>query len=78
MPPIPLTLATWPRGLSRVQAAAYVGIVPSFFDKQVADGMLPKPARMGKRKLWDRLKLDSALDRIFDGATPEEPEIVLQ
>jgi predicted DNA-binding transcriptional regulator AlpA len=38
-----------PRGLSRVQAAAYVGISPTLFDEMVADGRMPKPVRINAR-----------------------------
>src|SRR5690242_17745827 len=31
-----------PRGLSRVQAAAYVGVSPVLFDELVKDGRMPK------------------------------------
>jgi len=32
-----------PRGLSRVQAAEYIGVSPSTFDKMVTDGEMPAP-----------------------------------
>jgi predicted DNA-binding transcriptional regulator AlpA len=35
-----------PRGLSREQAAAYVGISPSLFDALVKDGRMPAPKRI--------------------------------
>lgn len=56
-----------PRGLSRVQAAEYIGISPSMFDKQVADGKLPAPKRIGGRVIWDRKQLDCAFDAFDDG-----------
>lgn len=49
-----------PRGINRVQAAVYVGISPSTFDKLVADGRMPQPKRIDGRKVWDRLELDLA------------------
>jgi predicted DNA-binding transcriptional regulator AlpA len=67
-----------PRGLSREQAATYVGIGTTFFDKQIALGVYPEPVRVGVRKLWDRVQLDSALDRLFAGDAAGEEEIVLQ
>jgi len=45
-----------PRGLSREQAAAYVGISPSLFK----DGRMPAPKRINSRTIWDRLQLDEA------------------
>jgi predicted DNA-binding transcriptional regulator AlpA len=49
-----------PRGLSRVQAAAYIGVSPSLFDEMVKDGRLPKPTRINARTVWDRIRLDEA------------------
>ena len=49
-----------PRGLSREQAAAYVGISPSLFDILVKDGRMPAPKRVNARTVWDRLQLDAA------------------
>jgi predicted DNA-binding transcriptional regulator AlpA len=55
---LPQSLA--PRGLSREQAAAYVGISPSLFDMLVKDGRMPVPKRVNARNVWDRLQLDGA------------------
>lgn len=51
-----------PRGLSRVQAAAYIGISTTKFDEIVNDGRMPKPRRIDGRKIWDRYELDLAFD----------------
>jgi predicted DNA-binding transcriptional regulator AlpA len=61
---LPLSLA--PRGLSRVQAAAYIGVSPSLFDTMVADGRMPKAKRIGARTVWDRLQLNEAFDQLPD------------
>ena len=53
-----------PRGLSREQAAAYVGISPSLFDTLVKDGRMPAPKRINSRTVWDRFLLDEAFDAI--------------
>src|SRR5215469_9205069 len=53
-----------PRGLSREQAAAYVGISPSLFDMLVKDGRMPAPKRINSRTVWDRLQLDDAFTAI--------------
>lgn len=60
-----LPLALPPRGLSRAQAAAYVGISPSIFDILVREQTMPKPARCRRRLLWDRRQIDRALDALF-------------
>lgn len=53
-----------PRGLSRVQAAAYVGISPSLFDELVVDGRMPSPKAVNSRRIWDRLALDAAFSSL--------------
>lgn len=69
---LPQSLA--PRGLSRVQAAAYVGVCPSFFDMLVKDGRMPGPKRVNSRVVWDRLKLDAAFEALdeTDGASADD------
>jgi predicted DNA-binding transcriptional regulator AlpA len=61
---LPLSLP--PRGLSREQAAAYVGVSPSLFDMLIKDGRMPAPKRINSRVIWDRLKLDAAFDALAD------------
>ena len=48
-----------PRGLCRVEAAAYVGVSPTLFDEMVGDGRMPRPKRINARSVWDRLLLDT-------------------
>lgn len=61
---LPPTLA--PRGLSRVEAAAYIGLSTSKFDELVESGVMPRPKAVGTRKLWDRHRLDEAFDNLPD------------
>jgi predicted DNA-binding transcriptional regulator AlpA len=61
---LPLSLP--PRGLSRAQAAAYIGVSPSFFDILVKDGRMPGPTHINSRVVWDRLKLDAAFEALAD------------
>jgi predicted DNA-binding transcriptional regulator AlpA len=51
-----------PRGMRRETAASYVGLSPIKFDELVADGRMPKPARVDGCVIWDRYKLDAAFD----------------
>jgi len=55
---LPISLP--PRGLSRVQAAEYIGVGPTKFDQMVNDGRMPKPKRIDTRLVWDRQRLDEA------------------
>jgi predicted DNA-binding transcriptional regulator AlpA len=66
-PPSRALPAVAPRGLSRLAAAAYVGIGATLFDQMIAAGKLPKPFRIEGRVLWDRLRLDAAIDELQDG-----------
>lgn len=68
---LPPSLA--PRGLSRMQAAEYVGIGATKFDELVADGRMPKPKRIDGRTVWDRLQVDAAFAALKDdGEAPNE------
>lgn len=62
-----------PRGLSRVLAAAYLGIGSSTFDELVSRGQLPPPIQLRGRKVWDRAALDRKLDEL-SGLAPASPE----
>jgi hypothetical protein len=55
-----------PRGMSRVEAADYVGISPSLFDTMVGDGRMPGPKLINTRTVWDRLALDRAFEALPD------------
>ena len=54
-----------PRGLSRGEAAAYIGVSPSKFDQLVRDGLMPRPKRFGSVR-WDRHLIDKAFDALPD------------
>ncbi|MEX2650316.1 MAG: hypothetical protein WD673_15005 [Alphaproteobacteria bacterium] len=53
-----------PRGLNRDQAARYVGLSMTTFNRFVVEGLLPGPLHFGRRRVWDRRALDEALDRM--------------
>jgi len=60
MPRLPDILAYPPRGMSREEAARYIGVGTTKFDEMVADRRMPKPKRVDGRVLWDRLAIDAA------------------
>ena len=60
-----------PRGLSREEAARYIGVSGGTFDKLVSEGLMPKPKRVRSRLIFDRHALDAAFD-----ALGEEPDLV--
>jgi len=47
-------------GLSREEAAAYVGVGATLFDAMVADGRMPKPKLINARRVWSRMALEKA------------------
>jgi hypothetical protein len=59
------------RGLSRVEAAMYIGISTRKFDQLVRDGRMPLPVCIDNRKLWDIRKLDAAFDALDSEPTDE-------
>jgi len=61
---LPPSLA--PRGLSRIQAAEYIGVGTTKFDEMVDDGRMPRPKRIDGRNVWDRIKLDEAFAALED------------
>lgn len=62
-----------PRALGREEAARYLGIGLTKFDELVAESVLPKPKRLGRRVLWDRVQLD-----LFFTDLPQDDDESLQ
>ena len=52
------------RGLSRDEAAMYIGVSASKFDEMVEDGRMPSPVRIDNRKVWDIRSPDLAFDAL--------------
>ncbi len=59
-----------PRGMSRDEAARYVGVSPAKFDEMVASRRMPPAKRDGARMIWDRFQLDACFDEMGTGGTP--------
>jgi excisionase family DNA binding protein len=53
-----------PRGLSREEAADYVGVSACTFDKLVREGRMPAAIGINSRRVWDRHKLDDAINAL--------------
>jgi predicted DNA-binding transcriptional regulator AlpA len=59
------------RGLSREEAAMYIGVSAAKFDSMVADGRMPKAVQIDARKVWDIRSLDFAFDALLhEDSTP--------
>jgi predicted DNA-binding transcriptional regulator AlpA len=68
-----LPAGVMPRGLSRVRAAAYVGVSPTTFDRMVRDKLMPQPLRIYGRIVWDLRKLDDAFAALDRDDTADDP-----
>jgi len=54
------------RGLSRVEAAIYLGVSPAKFDELRKDGRVGAAKLIDSRKVWDVRALDEAFDALPD------------
>lgn len=76
-PTPPTRLVRAPAGLSRAEAAAYVGVSPVAFDVLVASGLMPLPLPLGiRRRVWNVRALDFALDKLAGIERSIQPEVV--
>lgn len=53
-------------GLSRPEAAEYIGVGVTLFDEMVEDGRMPSPKRVNSRTVWSRFALEKAFTRLPD------------
>ncbi|MGI0527264.1 hypothetical protein [Rhizobium giardinii] len=60
MPRAPDQVSYPPRGMSREEAARYVGVGTTKFDDMVARRLMPRPKKIDGRVIWDRIALDGA------------------
>jgi excisionase family DNA binding protein len=72
------TLGYAPRGLSREEAARYVGVGLTKFEEMVKDGRMPRPKRIDGRVVWDRLKLEAAFSDLPDDQQSNPLDRMLQ
>lgn len=60
------------RGLSAAEAALYLGVGETLFRQLVTVGKMPRPRRIGTRRLWDIDSLDAAFrDLPIEGEAEE-------
>lgn len=55
-----------PAGISREEAAAYVGVSATKFDEMVEDGRMPGPKKIDGRTVWSVRKLTLAFEALPD------------
>lgn len=62
------------RGLSREEAAVYIGVSVRKFDEMVGDGRMPRAKVIDARRVWDIWALDLAFDALpTDGEEVSNP-----
>ena len=62
-------------GLSRTQAAEYIGFTPTEFDHMVRQGAMPQPRRFGGRTIWDRREVDAAFSALPLSPTADQSTV---
>lgn len=58
-----------PAGISRAEAAAFIGVSPTKFDEMVADSRMPGPKKIDGRTVWSVRKLTLAFEALPDDTT---------
>lgn len=62
-----MTLPHWPATMKRPMAARYCSLTVPEFEREIADGRLPEPFKLGNGEHWHRAKLDAALAKLAGG-----------
>ena len=60
------------RGLTRNEAAHYIGVSPTTFDRLIQQKVMPKPIKAFSRAIWDMKALDEAFE-VFSSADSQNP-----
>jgi hypothetical protein len=60
------SIAWAPLGLSLEEAARHVGIGTTKFEEMVQQGLMPRPKKIGTRRVWDRVALELAFRNLPD------------
>jgi predicted DNA-binding transcriptional regulator AlpA len=68
----PLIPAHERMGLSRAEAAEYIGVSTSLFEEMVADGRMPPAKQINSRKVWMRTKIEKAFADLPDAGQDKD------
>lgn len=60
-------LPHWPAAMRRSLAARYCDLSVAEFEREVNEGRLPLPVKLGNSEHWSRRKLDEALEALHSG-----------
>jgi predicted DNA-binding transcriptional regulator AlpA len=66
-----MTSPGWPRMMRRATAAAYLDLSQAAFEREVIDGVVPMPVKLGGREHWCRVAIDAAMDRLTGDHVPD-------
>jgi predicted DNA-binding transcriptional regulator AlpA len=53
--------------MRRTLAARYCDLSVAEFEREIAEGRLPMPVKLGNSEHWNKAQLDSALEKISGG-----------
>ena len=68
MPKVKLISPNDRLGMSRFEAAEYIGVSPPLFDAMVQDGRMPQPKLINRRHVWLRARIERAFEQLPDAA----------
>jgi predicted DNA-binding transcriptional regulator AlpA len=57
----------WPGMMRRQLAARYCDLSVAELEREIADGRLPMPVKLGNSEHWSKAALDAALDKLAGG-----------
>lgn len=57
----------WPAMMTRTMAADSCSLSVAQFEREIIDGRLPIPVKLGGRESWYRRAIDEHLERIVNG-----------
>jgi predicted DNA-binding transcriptional regulator AlpA len=60
-------------GMSRAEAAEYVGVGVTLFLEMVADGRMPPPRQINDRTVWARFEIEKAFENLPYAVQDNEP-----
>jgi predicted DNA-binding transcriptional regulator AlpA len=53
--------------MRRALAARYCDLSIAEFEREIAEGRLPDPVKLGNSERWNKTRLDAALDKLAGG-----------
>lgn len=54
----------WPRLMSKATLARYLDITPTELEREVMQGRLPMPVKVGSRDHWSRSAVDASVEAL--------------